>query len=162
MPPDSCKEVIYNLLDPGVTVIPRLWRSPHDPDGVSANSGRRLNAGLMFSQRRRRWANIKPTLAECIVFASALITFPPEPPPPTFHSLRPLTSANYQKTTCCSSYLTGGFHDNPSLKDSATRKLGGALVQWLKLAAWKVGDRGLEPHSSIEVSKKKCLSPAHS
>ena len=24
----------------------------------------------------------------------------------------------------------------------------GALVQWLKLPAWKVGDRGFEPHSS--------------
>ena len=30
-----------------------------------------------------------------------------------------------------------------------------ALVQWLKLPAWKVGDRGLEPRSGIQVSKKK-------
>ena len=28
-------------------------------------------------------------------------------------------------------------------------------MQWLKLPAWKVGDRGFEPHSGIQVSKKK-------
>ena len=39
----------------------------------------------------------------------------------------------------------------------------GALVQWLKLPAWKVGDRGFEPHSGLQVSmKKKCFFPAHS
>ena len=32
--------------------------------------------------------------------------------------------------------------------------LAGALVQWLKLPAWKVGDRGFEPHSGIQVLKK--------
>ena len=31
----------------------------------------------------------------------------------------------------------------------------GALVQWLKLSAWKVGDRGFEPRSGIQVSKKQ-------
>ena len=31
----------------------------------------------------------------------------------------------------------------------------GALVQWLKLPAWKVGDRGFEPSSGIQVSKKQ-------
>ena len=37
------------------------------------------------------------------------------------------------------------------------------LVQWLMLAAWKVGDRGFEPRSGIQVSKKrKCFFPAHS
>ena len=30
-----------------------------------------------------------------------------------------------------------------------------ALVHWLKLAAWKVGDRGFEPHSGLQVSKKQ-------
>ena len=30
----------------------------------------------------------------------------------------------------------------------------GALVKRLKLPAWKVGDRGLEPYSGIKVSKK--------
>ena len=30
----------------------------------------------------------------------------------------------------------------------------GALVQWLKLPVWKVGDRGFEPHSGLQVSKK--------
>ena len=29
---------------------------------------------------------------------------------------------------------------------------GGALVQWLKLPAWKVGDRGFEPYSGLQVS----------
>ena len=32
---------------------------------------------------------------------------------------------------------------------------GGALVQWLKLPAWKVGDFLLEPRSCIQVSKKQ-------
>ena len=36
----------------------------------------------------------------------------------------------------------------------------GALVQWLKLPAWKIGDRGFEPHSGLQVSKKqKVFSP---
>ena len=30
-----------------------------------------------------------------------------------------------------------------------------SLVQWLKLSAWKVGDRGFEPRSGIQVSKKQ-------
>ena len=38
--------------------------------------------------------------------------------------------------------------------------LAGALVQWLKLPAnWKVGDRGFEPHSGLQVSKKKIFLP---
>ena len=38
----------------------------------------------------------------------------------------------------------------------------GAVVGWgplLKLRAWKVGDRGFEPHSGIQASKNP---PAHS
>ena len=31
----------------------------------------------------------------------------------------------------------------------------GALVQWLRLPAWDVGDRGFEPHSGLQVSKKQ-------
>ena len=34
----------------------------------------------------------------------------------------------------------------------------GALVQWLKLPAWKVGDCGFEPHSGLQVSKKQNIS----
>ena len=34
-----------------------------------------------------------------------------------------------------------------------------ALVQWLKLRAWKVEDREFEPHSGLQVSKKKVSSP---
>ena len=33
-----------------------------------------------------------------------------------------------------------------------------ALVQWLKLPAWKVRDRGFEPHSGLQVSKKQNVS----
>ena len=33
-----------------------------------------------------------------------------------------------------------------------------AMVLWLKLPAWKVGDRGFEPHSDIPVSKKQNVS----
>ena len=36
----------------------------------------------------------------------------------------------------------------------------GALVQWLKLPAWKVDDRGLEPHSGLQVLKKQNVSSA--
>ena len=31
----------------------------------------------------------------------------------------------------------------------------GALVQWLKLPAWTVGDSGLVSHSGLQVSKKQ-------
>ena len=34
----------------------------------------------------------------------------------------------------------------------------GTLVQWLKLPAWKVGDRGLEPHTGLQVSKQQNVS----
>ena len=34
----------------------------------------------------------------------------------------------------------------------------GALVQWLKLPAWKVGDGGFEPHSGLQVLKKQNVS----
>ena len=34
----------------------------------------------------------------------------------------------------------------------------GALVQWLMLPALKVGDRGFEPHPSLQVSKKQIVS----
>ena len=34
----------------------------------------------------------------------------------------------------------------------------GALVQWLKLPAWKVRDRELVPCSGIQVSKKQNVS----
>ena len=34
----------------------------------------------------------------------------------------------------------------------------GALLQWLKLPAWKAGDRGFDPHSGLQVSKKQNVS----
>ena len=33
-----------------------------------------INAGLMLGQRRRRWANIEPTLDPCLLFAASLLT----------------------------------------------------------------------------------------
>ena len=47
-------------------------------------------------------------------------------------------------------YMLQGFH----LKTVWA----GAIVQWLKLPAWKVGDRGFEPRSGIQVSKKQSVS----
>ena len=35
-----------------------------------ANTRRPLNAGLMLPHRRRRWANIKPALGNCLCFLS--------------------------------------------------------------------------------------------
>ena len=32
------------------------------------------------------------------------------------------------------------------------------VVQWLKLPAWKIGDRGLEPRSGIQAPKKQNVS----
>ena len=34
----------------------------------------------------------------------------------------------------------------------------GALVQWVKLPAWKVGHRGFESHPGLQVSKKQIVS----
>ena len=36
--------------------------------------------------------------------------------------------------------------------------LAGALVQWLKMPAWKVGDCGFQPHSGLQVSKIQYVS----
>ena len=36
-----------------------------------------------------------------------------------------------------------------------------ALVLWLKLSAWKIGDRGLEPHSGLQASKNQNVSSLH-
>ena len=43
---------------------------------------------------------------------------------------------------------------NLALSSSCAR----VLVQWLKLPAWKVGDRGFEPLSSLQVSEKENVS----
>ena len=34
----------------------------------------------------------------------------------------------------------------------------GGLLHWLKLPVWKVGDRGFEPQSSLQVSKRQNVS----
>ena len=44
-----------------------------------------------------------------------------------------------------------------SLRSSQAR--GGAVVQWLKLSAHKVGDRRLQPRSGIQVSMKQNVYP---
>ena len=38
------------------------------------------------------------------------------------------------------------------------RHMTGALVQWLKLPAWKVIDRGFEPHSGYQALKTQSVS----
>ena len=40
----------------------------HEPSCTPVNT-RRVSVGLMLSQRRRRWANIKTTLAQCLMLA---------------------------------------------------------------------------------------------
>ena len=53
-----------------------------------------------------------------------------------------------------------GYPKTPHLaaRLNRTSNFPGALVQWLKLLAWKVGDRGFEPHSGLQVSKKQNIS----
>ena len=46
----------------------------------------------------------------------------------------------------------------PTARLGFSRPRGGALMQWLKLTAWKVRDRGFEPHSVLQVSKKQNVS----
>ena len=38
------------------------------------------------------------------------------------------------------------------------KQLTWALMQWLKLPAWKVGDRGFKPHYGLQVPKKQYVS----
>ena len=59
----------------GSTLDVRFWRlksTPHwkgSPKPYPANTRRWTNVGLMLGQRRRRWANINPTLVQRLVFA---------------------------------------------------------------------------------------------
>ena len=45
------------------------------PADFPANTRRSANVGTMLGQRRRRWSNIVPTLAERLVFAGLLLRF---------------------------------------------------------------------------------------
>ena len=47
------------------------WRLPSQQKSLQHPSKHKtwINAGLMLDQRRRRWANIKPTLIQCLVFS---------------------------------------------------------------------------------------------
>ena len=82
---------------------------------------------------------------------------------------------NYQKNTYTHKECGIGIHTNINClikliyyifliePPAFSALLGGDLVQWLQLLAWKVGDRGFEPHSGLQVSKKQNVSPpAHS
>ena len=40
---------------------------------IPANTRHSGNAGLMLTHRLRRWSNLKPALAECLVFAGILL-----------------------------------------------------------------------------------------
>ena len=55
-------------------------------------------------------------------------------------------------------YCTLQTFDQFGETDSLVTMRTGALVQWLKLPAWKVGDRGFKPHSGLQVSKKQSVS----
>ena len=50
-----------------------LERTPYYSNYFQANTRRRPNAGLMLAQRRRRWANISPALAQRIEFTGLLL-----------------------------------------------------------------------------------------
>ena len=53
-----------------------IWKQVIYP----GNTGRWVDAGLLLGQRRRWWANIKPALSQCFVFAGSdsicIILFP--------------------------------------------------------------------------------------
>ena len=46
----------------------------------------------------------------------------------------------------------------PALFCTSSGSRAGALGQWLKLPAWKFGDRVFEPHSGLRASKKQTVS----
>ena len=52
----------------GVGLSMEIVKSLLSPWPIPANTGHSHEAGLMLDQRRRRWANIKPTSGECLVF----------------------------------------------------------------------------------------------
>ena len=46
-----------------------MWIMDEAEKRNPVNTRHCTNVGLMLVQRRRRWANIKPTLGQCLVFA---------------------------------------------------------------------------------------------
>ena len=55
-----------NQIEFGRNLSFRLFHLRSSPD-ITANTRRRPNVGLMLGQRRRRWANNKPTLGRRLV-----------------------------------------------------------------------------------------------
>ena len=45
----------------------------------------------------------------------------------------------------------------PDISHHIGQPRAGALVQWLNLPAWKVGDRGFKPHTGRQVVSSLCL-----
>ena len=74
------------------------------------------------------------------------------PPPLHLRRYGPTLNQHWNNISCSLSWSSKG--------ESGA----GALMQWLKLPAWKVGDRGFEPHSIWPSSFKetKCFFHAHS
>ena len=69
----ACKASIYWLLALHSSVVPSKSETTHGTrNGVPRKNKYLPNVGLMFGQRRRRWANIK--LVQCIVFLSRIVT----------------------------------------------------------------------------------------
>ena len=46
-----------------------FFQIPPDPEAIRANTGGSANVSLMLGQRRRRWTDIKPILAQRPVLA---------------------------------------------------------------------------------------------
>ena len=44
------------------------WLAPAESNSIPANTRRWVDVGTMLGQRHRRWTNIEPTLAQCLVF----------------------------------------------------------------------------------------------
>ena len=101
----------------------------------TANTIHRPSVGLMSGHRLRHWPNIKTTLVQSLVFTGAVCV-----------TVKWITS-----------YLPGGDYVKLGCKHRWSPRTG-VMVEWLKLPAWKVGDRGLEPRSGIQVSKKQNVS----
>ena len=97
------------------------------------NTRREHNVAVMLGQRLRRWPNITATLSSRLVFARRT----------PYSNLFQWNSWNVRTVEVdqCAHYISSHI-----------------LVKWLKLPAWKVGDRGFEPLSGLQVSKKQTVS----
>ena len=67
----------------------------------------------------------------------------------------PLIMGSLPWSVICVTMVTG--HRIPVTQDNRCNRAW-ALMQWLKLPAWKVGNRGFKPHYGLQVSKKILLA----